>query len=51
MKSKSYPALFGLVVALILQAGQTGQAGSADLQRTSQAAGKVKLVRTPNGGL
>jgi hypothetical protein len=51
MKSIFYPALFGLVVALILQAGQTGQAGSADLQPTSQAAGKVKLLRTPNGGL
>jgi hypothetical protein len=45
MKSTSYPALFGLVVALLLQAG------SADLQPASQAAGKVKLLRTPNGGL
>jgi hypothetical protein len=33
------------------QSGQTAQAGSADLQPASQAAGKVKLLRTPNGGL
>jgi hypothetical protein len=51
MKSIFYPSLFGLVVVLILQYGQTGQAGSADLQSMSQAAGKAKLLRIPNGGI
>src|SRR5262245_45949956 len=48
MKSKPYPGLFGIVVALFLQAGQ---AGSAKLQPELQAAGKVKLLRAPNGGI
>jgi hypothetical protein len=45
MKSKSYPMLFGIVATLLIQAG------SAGLQPALHAAGKVKLLRTPNGGL
>jgi hypothetical protein len=45
MKSKSYPMLFGLVAALLIQFG------NADLQPELHAAGKVNLHRVPNGGL
>jgi hypothetical protein len=45
MKSKSYLMLLGLVATLLVQAG------SAVLQPALQAAGKVKLLRVPNGGI
>jgi hypothetical protein len=45
MKSKTYSMLLGLIAALL------AQAGSAGLQLAPQAPGKVKLLRTPNGGL
>ena len=45
MKSKSYPMLFSLVAALLIHAGTEG------LQPALHATGKVKLLRTPNGGL
>ena len=45
MKSKPYSMLLVLIAALLVQAG------SASLQPARQAAAKVKLLRTPNGGL
>jgi hypothetical protein len=45
LKSKSYPMLFGLVAALLIQVG------NADFQPALHAAGKVNLLRVPNGGL
>jgi hypothetical protein len=45
MKSKPYSTLLGVIAALLVQAG------SASQQQAQQVAGKVKLLRTPNGGL
>lgn len=45
MKSKAYLVLLALIAALL------AQAGSASQQPAQQATGKVKLLRTPNGGL
>ena len=45
MKSKPYSMLLVLIAALLVQAG------SASLQPARQVAAKVKLLRTPNGGL
>ena len=45
MKSKPYSAILGVIAALLVQAG------SGSLQPAQQATGKVKLLRTPNGGL
>ena len=45
MKSKPYSVLLGVIAALLVQAG------SGSLQPAQQATGKVKLLRTPNGGL
>ncbi|MBO0862282.1 MAG: exo-alpha-sialidase [Chloracidobacterium sp.] len=45
MKSKTYSMLFGIIVATLLQVG------SAGLRPASHAAGKVNLLRTPDGGL
>jgi len=45
MKSKSYPILFGIFAVMLLQVERVG------LQPALHAAGKVNLLRTPNGGL
>jgi hypothetical protein len=45
MKSKPYSMLLVLIVALLIQAG------SASPQPAQEATDKVKLLRTPNGGI
>jgi hypothetical protein len=45
MKPKPSSMMLGLIAVLLVQAG------SVSTQSAQQAAGKVKLLRTPNGGL
>src|SRR5262245_46215726 len=45
MKSKPYSVILGVIAALLVQVG------GASPQQAQQVAGKVKLLRTPNGGL